>query len=177
MPTKRIFIGLALALALAIVASGVAQAADEPVKVAIVDLDQALNAIEEGKAAREELARKQREAEAKLQPMIDKFQNMEEEFNSKKYVLSEEALYQKQIDLAELKSQIESKGRELQAKMKLDGERLVGPLRKKLIDIVREVSKSEGYTLVISRDSPGLIYSRESVDITDLVVERFNQKG
>ncbi len=175
MPTKRILIGLGLALA--IVTSGIAQADEEPLKVAIVDLDQALNSIEEGKAAREELARKMRESDAKLQPMVDKFKKMEEEFNSKKYVLSEEALYQKQIDLAELKAQIESKLRELQAKGKLDQERLVGPLRKKLIDIVREVSKSEGYTIVISRDSPGLIYSRESVDITDLVVERFNQKG
>ena len=39
-------------------------AQDEPIKIGIVDIDQAISSTEEGKAAREEFARKQREAEA-----------------------------------------------------------------------------------------------------------------
>lgn len=168
---------LALVLAIgALTLSSVARAADEAVRIGVVDLDQALNSIEEGKAAREELARKQREAEAQLQPMLDKFKAQRDELESKKYVLSEEALYQKQLDLAELNGKIEAKGRELQSKYKLDQERLVGPLRKKMIDIIREIGKEGGYAMILTRDDPGLIYMRESLDITDLVVQRFNRK-
>jgi len=149
---------------------------DEPVKLAVVDLDQALNSTEEGKAAREELARKKREAEASVQPKIQRFQQMQEELKSKRFVLSEEALYERQLDLVELKNQIESDMQELENKLKIDQERIVGPLRKKMVEIVRNLGRDRGFTLVVERNTPGLLYSREALDITDAVIEQFNRQ-
>jgi outer membrane protein len=149
---------------------------DEPVKIAVVDLDQALNSTDEGKAAREELTRKQRDAEAKLQPQVEKFKQMQEELKSKKFVLSEEALYQKQLDLVELKNEIDSQYKELEGKFKVDYERLVGPLRKKMVEIVQGIGRDQGYTLIVERGTPGLLYAREALDVTDTVVQQFNKK-
>jgi Skp family chaperone for outer membrane proteins len=73
---------------------------EDGLKIAIVDLEQALASTEEGKAAREEMGRKQREAEQKVQPMVDRFNGMKEELQAKKFVLSDESLFQKQLDLA-----------------------------------------------------------------------------
>jgi Skp family chaperone for outer membrane proteins len=75
-------------------------AQDEPVKIGVVDIDQAISSTEEGKAAREEFARKQREAESELQPMYERYKELEDEVKAKKFVLSDEALFQKQLDLA-----------------------------------------------------------------------------
>jgi Skp family chaperone for outer membrane proteins len=69
-------------------------AQDEAVKIGVVDIDQAISSTTEGKAAREEFARKQRDAEAKVQPMIEKYQGLEEDLKQKKFVLSDEALFQ-----------------------------------------------------------------------------------
>lgn len=155
----------------------VGTAADnEPVKIAVVDLDQALNSVDEGKSAREELTRKQRDAEAKLQPQVEKFKQMQEELKSKKFVLSEEALYQKQLDLVELKNEIDSQYKELEGKFKVDYERLVGPLRKKMVEIVQGIGRDQGYTLIVERGTPGLLYAREALDVTDTVVQQFNKK-
>jgi len=171
MVRKTIFL-LALGAVLA-----VGTAADnEPVKIAVVDLDQALNSTDEGKSAREEITRKQRDAQAKLQPQIEKFKQMEEELKSKKFVLSEEALYQKQLDLLELKNEIDSQGKELEGKLKLDLERLVAPLRKKMVEIVQGIGRDQGFTLIVERGTPGLLYAREALDITDTVVQQFNKK-
>ena len=52
-------------------------AQDEPIKIGIVDIDQAISSTEEGKAAREEFARKQREAECKIHPMVDRYRELE----------------------------------------------------------------------------------------------------
>ena len=73
-------------------------AQDEPIKIGVVDVDQALNSTEEGKAAREELSRKQREADAAVQPMAERFRELQEELKGKKYVLSDEALFEKQVE-------------------------------------------------------------------------------
>ena len=56
--------GLAL-----LIGAGVPAAAEDAIKVGVVDLSQAINATEEGKAAREELNRKRRAAEQQVQPL------------------------------------------------------------------------------------------------------------
>lgn len=165
-----------LAIGLLAVLVGATGADDEPLRIAVVDVNQALNSTDEGKAAREELARKQREAEARVQPRIERFKELQEELKSKKFVLSEDALYQRQLDLIELKNEIESEMKELEGKFKVDEERIVGPLRKKMIDVVQSIGREQGFTLIVERASPGLLYSREALDITDAVIEQFNKK-
>lgn len=152
-------------------------ATDEPIKVGVVDLEQALVSTEEGKKAGEEVQRKQREAEAQVQPLVEKYKALEEEIKSKKFVLSEEALYQKQLDLVSMRNEVEAKLKQLDNDLKVDAERIRGPLVKKMVDIVREVGKEQGYTMIFARGAGGMIYNREGIDMTDLVVEKFNKKG
>jgi len=64
-------------------------AQDEPIKIGIVDIEQAISSTDEGKAAREEVARKQREAAEQMQPLKDRYKGVEEELKAKKFVLSE----------------------------------------------------------------------------------------
>jgi outer membrane protein len=111
-------------------------ASDEGVKIGVVDIDQAISSTTEGKAAREEFARKQRDAEAKVQPMIEKYQALEEDLKQKKFVLSDEALFQKQLDLAQMRNEIETKMKELETQLQLDQKRLEGPLTKKLVEVI-----------------------------------------
>jgi outer membrane protein len=113
--TKTTGIILAGLLAIPLFGAAPVAAADDD-KIGVVDIDQALNSTEEGKAAREELSRKQREAQGKLEPMVERFKAMQEELKSKRFVLSEEALYQKQLDLVELKTQIDNRAKELEDK-------------------------------------------------------------
>jgi outer membrane protein len=166
-----------LLLALAAILVWGTAAEDTAVKVGIVDIDQAISSTEEGKSAREEFARKQREAEAAVQPQLDRYRELEEDLKAKKFVLSDEALFQKQLDLAEMRNQIQNKMKELEGQLQVDQKRLEGPLMKKLSDIIEATGKEKGFTMIFRRGSPGLLYSREALDITDLVIEKYNQKG
>ncbi len=168
---------LFLVFALVALLGPAATAQDPPIKIGVVDVDQAVNSTEEGKAAREELSRKQREAEAEVQPLASRFQELQEELKGKKFVLSDEALFEKQVELAELKNRIDNKIKELQGQLKIDQGRLEAPLRAKLAEIVEQIGKEEGFTLIIARDALGVIYSREAIDITDQVVKRFDKKS
>ncbi len=152
-------------------------AQDEPVRIGIVDVDQVVSSTEEGKAARQELERKQREAQAQIEPMYARYQEQEEDLKQKRFVLSEEALFQKQLDLAEMRSQIQNKGKELEDQLKLDQARIEGPIKRKLLEIIQETGKGAGFTLILQRGGAGVLYSREALDISDLIVEKYNQKG
>ena len=170
-PKALVLLGLA-----AILVWGTA-AQDEGVKIGVVDIDQAISSTTEGKAAREEFARKQRDAEAKVQPMIEKYQGLEEDLKQKKFVLSDEALFQKQLDLAQMRNEIETKMKELEGQLQLDQKRIEAPLTKKLLDVINNVGKDSGFTMIMRRDAPGLLYRREALDITDLIIQKYNQKG
>jgi outer membrane protein len=150
---------------------------DKGMKIGIVDLDQAVVATEEGKKARDEFDRKRRDAEAQLQPMVEQFQEMMKEFEAKKFVLSDDALRAKQLDAAELRNRIENKQKEVQSQLEVDRERLVGPLRTKLVSVVEKVGRDEGFSLIFMRNTPGIMYTREALDITELIIKKFNEKS
>jgi outer membrane protein len=169
----KAFVLLALA---ALLAWGTG-ADDDPVRIGVVDIDQAISSTDEGKAAREEFARKQREAEAKIQPMVERYRELEEDLKAKKFVLSDDALYQKQLDLAEMRNQIQNRMKELEGQLQVDQKRLEGPLTKKLVEIIEAAGKDRGFTLILRRGTPGVLYSREALDITDVIVEKYNQKS
>ena len=167
---------LALAALAAILVWGTAASEDEAIKIGVVDIEQAISSTEEGKAAREEFARKQREAESRVQPMLERYRALEEELKTKKFVLSDDALYQKQLDLAQKKNEIQAKMREIDGQLQVDQKRLEIPLVQKLEGIIEELGKSQGFTLIIRRGAPGVLYTREALDMTQLVIERYNKK-
>ncbi len=164
-----------LLLALVALLGWATGAQDEPIKIGVVDMDQALNSTEEGKAAREEFSRKQREADAEVQPLAERFRELQEELKGKKYVLSDEALFGKQVELAELQNRIENKLKELQGQLKIDQGRLEAPLRAKLLEIVEDLGKDQGFTVILARGTA--LYTREAIDMTDEVVARFDKKS
>ncbi len=152
-------------------------ATPDVVKNGIVDLEQAVTSTEEGKAAREEFERKMRAAQAQLQPMIDQYQEMLADVESKKFVLSDSALREKQLDLVERQNEIRNKQQEIKGQLEIDRERLISPMRDKLQAVISEIGRRENFSLIMLRSAPGVIYTREALDITDLVIETFNKQG
>ena len=93
----------AIVIAIAVLVLGWGLGAeDQPVKIGIVDIDQAIGATAAGKSAREELDQKKREAELELQPMIERYQELAGEYQKKRVVLSDEKRREMELDITEL---------------------------------------------------------------------------
>jgi outer membrane protein len=86
-------------------------------------------------------------------------------------------LFQKQLDLAELQNQIQTKLKELEGQLKVDQTRIEGPLLTKMNEIVQGIGRDGGFTLILERSAPGVMYSREALDVTPQVIQKFNEKG
>ena len=152
-------------------------AQDGQVKIGIIDVQQALISTEEGKKVTADLKRKVRAAEAQIQPKIKLLQETQKELQEMQHVLSKEVLQKKQFDLMEMRTQIENQGQGMEQQLKLDQARLTQPLLQKFAEIIDEIGRSEGFSLILDRQDPGIMYSREALDITDLAVAEFNKKG
>jgi outer membrane protein len=95
---------------------------------------------------------------------------------AKQFVLSEEAMRQKRLDLAELQNQIQNRKREIEGQLQVDRERLLGPMRGKLTTVINDIGRKQGFSLILQRNTPGVMYAREALDITDMVIAAFNEE-
>lgn len=152
-------------------------AGNEPVKMGFVDVDKVLATVEKGKAARDELERKSRDAQGRLQPMLDRLKTMEGELQSKQFVMSEEALKAKQLDIAELRNKLQNEAEKEKGQLEVEQQRITGPLIERLEAVIKEVGQNNGFAAIMATSAPGLHYHKEALDVTDLVVKTFNGKG
>jgi Skp family chaperone for outer membrane proteins len=61
--------------------------------------------------------------------------------------------------------------------LRLDQERLLAPLEQKVQEAVREVGRQGGFSLLMIRGQPPILYSREALDVTDLVIAQVEKAG
>jgi Skp family chaperone for outer membrane proteins len=78
--------------------------------------------------------------------------------------------------MAEVRNQIENKVKEIEGQLKVDKFRIQEPLINKLRKIITETGREQGFTMIFQRGSAGLIYTREALDITDLIISQYNKK-
>lgn len=152
-------------------------AKQEPVKIGFIDVEQVLATVDRGKTAREELERKSRDAQGRLAPIAEQLEALQKELQSKQFVMSEEAVRAKQLDMVELKNRYETKAKEEEGQFKIDQQRLIGPLIEKLEAVIKQVGRDNEFSAILRIDAPSIVYAREALDITDLVVKNFNGKG
>lgn len=164
---------LALVLAISLPASA-AQAADSV--IGYVNLARALLEVNEGKRAMSRIKvtfdKKQADllkSEAELKTMKDKLDSTSAvadtattrakraEFESKVMEL-QQRLFKEQQELEKLKA------KELAA------------IREKMSKIIRQVGKSNGYTLILEIQESRLLYAKPHLDLTNEVIRKYNQK-
>ena len=46
----------------------------------------------------------------------------------------------------------------------------------KLRIIIEDAGRDEGFTMILQRGAAGVIYTREALDITDMIISKYNQK-
>ena len=165
-----------LVIALALVAGWGIAASNDPVKVGFVDIEQVLATVDKGKAAREELERKGREAQGRLAPLVEQLEAKQKEYQAKEFVMSDDAKRQMQLDMVELRNRYENKAKEEQGQLEIEQQRLIAPLLEKLDDVIKGVGRDNGFSAILRLDAPSIVYHREALDVTDLVVKTFNSR-
>ncbi len=161
-------------LAMAFLTAAVPAVARAQQKVGYVDLQRALNEVEEGKAAKASLKKEFDQKQKALDDRKSEFDRLRTDFEKQAAVMSEEARRTKQGEL-------ERKGQELQGffvqmqKELSDREREVTRgIYDKMHGIVREIAEAEGLSLVVTAEA--LVYAAPSLDITNELVRKYNAR-
>jgi len=154
--------------------SPAAPAHAQQTKIAIVDMQRALNETEDGRNAKGKLKKLFEDRQKQLDKQQNDLKTMKESLEKQRDVLSREVLAKKfeeyQKAFGELQTTYMEFQRELQSK---EGE-LTKDIIERMQRIMRRVGQTEGYTLIMERSEGGVIFVPSNYDLTDLLIQRYN---
>jgi outer membrane protein len=136
--------------------------------------------VQESAIGKESLARVQKVQQAKqedLQKRQKELRDMEQKIQDQGKSLSEEAMEKLQKDYQvkalDLKRFQDDAQRELEESQRKE----LGELEKRIMPVINEVAREQGYALVFNKFNSGLLFADDkTVDLTEAVITKFNSQ-
>jgi outer membrane protein len=167
---KKFLVSMAVA-ALAIPALAQSSA---PMRVAVIDVNKVLATSAAGKIASVKLKQLQESKMAQAQKMDDEIKALDNDINTKKISLSEEKLADMQKQLSDKKIAMQRFAQDADRELGEARDRVMQDLNTKIMPVVDQIGKEMGLAAIFNKFESGLIYASEAIDITDMVIKRFN---
>ena len=164
---RKIVSVLALALALAPAAASAEQ------KIGYVDLQRALNEVDEGKAAKALLKRDFDEKQKQLDAKKAEFDKLQADFEKQAMVMSEQARKDKGQDLERRSRELQALFVNLQKDLSERERDATRGIFDKMSQIVGEIAEADGFTIVLDKNA-GLVYAPASLDLTNELIRKYN---
>lgn len=141
-------------------------------KFGYVDLNRALNEVNEGKAARARLEADGKAKKQKLEIMQNDLKKMKEDLDKQRLILSADAMREKEAQFQQKFMELQKTSMEFEKSFGEAEAAAIKPISEKLQRIIQQIGQSDGYTLIVPREMA--LYSPAGTDITDKVITAFN---
>jgi outer membrane protein len=161
----------AAALALALAAPAPARAEQ---KIGFVDLQRALNEVDEGKAAKATLKHEFDEKQKVLDQKKGDFDLLRAGFEKQASVMSEEARKDKQGELERRGMELQATYVQMQKELSEREREATRGIFEKMNAIVREIAEGDGLSAVVQAEA--LVYAAPSLDLTNELVRKYNAR-
>lgn len=143
-------------------------------RVAVIDVQRLVLESAKGQAVLERLRNLTEQKQAEADAIQQEVRDLQAQVQAGRAALSEERL-------AELEKQLEDKIIEYQ-RFQDDAEREMqeeqagafAEIESEMMPIITQAGTELQYTLIFNKFSSGLLYAKEEVDITDLILKRYN---
>ena len=166
------------ALALAIAAATLVTStslAGEPTSVAVVDLQRCLAQTEDGMSAKARLQRLMAARQGDFNRRQKDLVAEEGELKQQQLVLSKAAFQRRYQHWQRRMLEVQNVAMRYQQEMLLTEKNLTAPIVDKLVVVIKRIANERGYDIVVAKAT--VPFSRSDLDITDIVIQRYNSGG
>jgi outer membrane protein len=146
----------------------------QAMKIGYVDVQRAVQEVEEGKAARTRLLRERDQKQADLARKRTELEKMKADYDKQAPVLSDDAKRKRQEDLQKAFVDAQNAAGQMQEELSGKEQEAMQGISKRLLQVVADVSERENFNFVI--DKAALLYAPAASDVTNEVVRRYNER-
>jgi len=162
-----LLLGLALALAPALVRA--------EQKLGIVDLQRALNEVDEGKAAKALLKRDFDDKQKHLDAKKAEFDKLQGDLEKQAVVMSDSAKKERAADLDRRARELQGLFVQLQKDLSERERDATKGIFDRMAVIVQEIAEADGFTVVLEKGA-GVVYAPASLDVTNELIRKYNAR-
>lgn len=145
-------------------------------KIAVFDMQRALDESDAGKAAVESMKKEYQELQKEIDTKSLELKKMQDEINAQSAILSDDAKQSKMDEYQKKLKDLQRIIKDANEEFKKKEQNLVAKIAGELRDIVEKLGKELGYSVIFEKRESGVLYSSDTVDITKLVIERYNKQ-
>jgi outer membrane protein len=161
-------------LLLLALAAGPALARAE-MKLGYVDLQRALNEVDEGKSAKALLKRDFDEKQKQLDVKKAEFDKLQADAEKQAVVMSDAAKKEKANELDRRARELQGLFVQLQKDLSDREREATKGIFDRMAVIVREIAEADGVTMVFEKGA-GLVYAPQSLDLTNELIRKYNAR-
>lgn len=152
--------------------SGMAQAEQ---RIAVVDLQRALNSVNEGKKAMSQIEAEANLKKKELEKMEKEMTDMLEKLKKDQMVLSKEAIQTQLQTLQTKQAEYQKKRGEVMQTLSEKEYASAKKIIENLKLVTAEIAKKKNYDIVFENSKDTVLYSANADDITDELIEAYNK--
>ncbi|MFU8769092.1 MAG: OmpH family outer membrane protein [Desulfotignum sp.] len=169
---KRIIL---LTIILAFFMGGIpAISAAESPKIGVINFEKIMRESSAGKMNQKTLNDRGQALKEKLDKEKQALDELGRSFEKEALVLSDEKKRERERDFRNQVEDFRIKQQEYANEMKNLEIKMVNDMQKAVFDLANELGKKENYLMILERKNAGVIYIPDQVDITDLIIQKYN---
>ncbi len=150
-----------------------ASSAQAEVKIGYVDVEKAVMATDDGKAAKVRLENMVKKSEEEFKTKLAEFKAMEEQLSKQVQLMSDDMKRQKLQEYQAKGLELQQRYQQEQQKLMQEQETAFEPIIKKLRGAIQGIGLSEGYTIILEKRGDGVLYAMPQLDLTAKVVAKY----
>jgi len=161
-------------LVLAAVVLAIALPASAQSKIAVIDVQRVVTESDPGKEVMQKL-RVLSDAKAQEgQGLQQRMATLQDQFNKQRFTVSEQRQAEMSKEIEDLQIAIRRFQDDAQRELQEAQRRELGGLEERILPIIDQLGKDQGYILIFNKFQSGLVYADEAIDVTDQVITKFN---
>jgi outer membrane protein len=148
----------------------------EPVKIAYVDMQKALNLCEAGREAKKQITVEVEKMQKTFAGKQREVEKLREDLEKRGSVLNETVRRDKERDYQTKLRDLQRLQKDYEDELRRRDRELTDNILKNLEAIVKKLGEEGKYTLILERNQPAIIYISSGLDLTEEVIKISDQK-
>ena len=144
-------------------------------KIGFVDMKGVIAKSEPGSKAMEQLKTQFKDMKDNLDAQKKSLDALKDELQKQSMMLSQEAKLDKEAQYKRKVRDFQDMGQNYQRKLQQAEQNLSKPIIDKLLQVIQDYGKKNGFTAIFDKQASGLIFSQESVDLTGAITADLNK--
>lgn len=161
----------------AMVLAGIPAAAQVPgpVKIGVFDANRVSQETEEGKQIQARLSALGDKKKAELAAKQKEVADLQQQLDSQSLSLSPDKQNQLQKDIQKKTLELQQAQEAARNEFQIEVSDAQNKFQEQLLRVINQFGRDEGFTLILERNTGGVAFAAEAIDVTTAIVDKFNE--